>query len=816
VTELPAGTVTFLFTDVEGSTRLLQELGDGYAEVLAEHRRALREAFARHGGIEVDTQGDAFFVAFARASDALAAARDAQAALRGPVRVRMGLHTGEPLVTDEGYGGIDVHRAARLAAVGHGGQVLVSQSTRDLVVGDGLRDLGEHRLKDLTAPERIFQLGDGDFPPLKALYETNLPVQPTPLVGRGRELQEVLELLRSSRLLTLTGPGGSGKTRLALQAAAEAVDEYPDGVWFVSLAALREPELVEATIAGAIGVRGNLQEFLRGKRVLLLLDNLEQLLPEVAPAVASFDGHVLATSRERLNVTAEQEYSVPTLPLEDAVALFTQRARLLKPSFEPDGHVAQIARRLDGLPLALELAAARVKVLTSRQILERLGHSLDLLTSSSRDAPQRQRTLRATIEWSRDLLDERARQLFTGLAVFAGSFDLEAAEAVCNADLDRLESLVDRSLVRQTEEGRFFMLETIREYAVERFAQAGSDEIRRRHANYFRRLVSEAAPQLRGPQQVEWMERLEAEHDNIRAALTHARDSGDCDQMLELASGLWYFWSARTHWQEGASWLASALAMSERVRTHLRAQVLEGAADLAWRQGHYDDGRALLDESLALWGDLGDRRGATGALHFRANLEASAGNYEHARKLWTEAQRAWRELGEEERYAATVFDLGIVALGEGDSDQAAALFEESLALARRQHFDLLAALSLHSLGLSRLGTDRHAEAVALLREALIAEKRLGDKEAIVICLIGLAEAAEIAGQRRRGARLLAAAESLAAEIGFSFQADLSARHERVRESLSSHLGSEPFAGASAEGRALGGEQAVEYALADVD
>ncbi|TML16022.1 MAG: adenylate/guanylate cyclase domain-containing protein [Actinobacteria bacterium] len=329
---LPHGTVTFLFTDIEGSTRLLQELGDGYGDVLAEHRRTLREEFARHGGVEVGTEGDSFFVAFAKASDALAAAEAAREALAdGPIRVRMGLHTGEPMVTEEGYVGIDVHRAARIAAAGHGGQILVSQATRDLAGADRLRDLGVHRLKDLAGPERLYQLDDGEFPPLRSVDQTNLPVQPTPFVGRERELAEVLALLDAHRIVTLTGPGGSGKTRLALQAAAESVEQYGDGVWFVSLAAVRDPDLIEPTIARVVGGPDDLFEFLAGKRTLLVLDNLEQLLPDAAEIVVRLDARILATSRSRLNVATEQEFPVPTLPFDDAAALFTQRARQLEP-----------------------------------------------------------------------------------------------------------------------------------------------------------------------------------------------------------------------------------------------------------------------------------------------------------------------------------------------------------------------------------------------------------------------------------------------------------------------------------------------------
>jgi predicted ATPase len=318
-----------------------------------------------------------------------------------------------------------------------------------------LRDLGDHRLKDLAAPERIYQLGDADFPPLKSLNATNLPVQASPFIGREHELSEVVELLDDHSLVTLTGAGGSGKTRLALQTAAEVVDDHPDGVWFVSLAAVSDPALVEPTINHVLGAREALTEHLRGKRLLLLLDNLEQLLPDVAPLVAGLSAKVLATSRERLNVIGEQEYAVPTLPPAESVALFTERARQLKPSFQPDDAVSEIADRLDGLPLALELAAARVKVLTPVQILERLGHSLDLLTTGARDAPERQRTLRATIEWSYELLSEDDREAFARLAVFAGGFSLEAAEEVCEIGLDDLQSLVDKSLVRQTDRGRF-------------------------------------------------------------------------------------------------------------------------------------------------------------------------------------------------------------------------------------------------------------------------------------------------------------------------------------------------------------------------
>src|SRR6266540_307419 len=555
---LPTGIVTFLFSDIEGSTRLLDELGaEAYAAALAEHQRLMREAFAAHGGVEVDTQGDAFFVAFPEADGALAAAAQAQTALGGgPIRVRMGIHSGEPLLTEEGYVGIDVHRGARVMSAGHGWQVLVSEATYLLLDGDSkLIELGRHRLKDLTEPQPLYQLGDDEFPPLKTLYQTHLPVQPTPLVGREEELAEVLAMISEARLVTLTGAGGSGKTRLALQAAAELVDDYPQGVWWVSLAALRDPELVESTIAQVVGAKGGLGEHLRSQKTLLLLDNFEHLLSAV-PRIAALlsevpELRVLATSRERLAVAAEHEYQVPTLVPAEAVALFTARARQLKPGFEPDERVSDICRRLDGLPLAIELAAARVKVLRSEQILERLGQSLELLTAGGRDAPERQRTLRATIEWSYELLSEDERELFANLAVFAGSFDPEAAEAVCEAELDTLASLLEKSLLRQTEDGRFFMLETIHEFALERLQDGvEAEQLRRRHAEHFLELAEREEPHLLGTDEVEALRTLRDDLANLRAALETAIAAEDAETALRLAGALHPFWYLGWHFVE--------------------------------------------------------------------------------------------------------------------------------------------------------------------------------------------------------------------------------------------------------------------------
>src|SRR5262245_53111948 len=494
--ELPSGTVTLLFSDIEGSTNLLRELGDGYAEALAEHHDAFRTAFAEHDGVEVDTQGDAFFAAFARASEAVAAAAEIQSRLSsGPIRVRMGLHTGEPRITDEGYMGMDVHRGARVCAAGHGGQVLLSQTTRELVDVE-VTDLGQHRLKDLLEPQRLYQLGAEEFPPLKTLDSTNLPVQATPLVGRERELAEAGALLREQRFLTVVGPPGSGKTRLALQLAADAADDF-EHVWWVGLQEVHDPDLVEPTIATTVGARADLGSYLRERKALLLVDNVEQVLdcaPLLGELVAGASGlKLLATSREPLHLTVEQQYPVPPLPAADAMALFHERARAVRPDFAANGAVTEICRRLDGLPLAIELAAARVKVLAPDALLDRLEQRLPLLTGGARDLPERQRTLRATIEWSYDLLEAREQDLLAGLSVFAGGWTLEAAEAVCDCDLDTLGSLIDKSLVRELK-SRFSMLETIREYARERLVeQDPAEEIRRRHAAYFLTAAEELA-----------------------------------------------------------------------------------------------------------------------------------------------------------------------------------------------------------------------------------------------------------------------------------------------------------------------------------
>ena len=554
--------------------------------------------------------------------------------------MRIGLHTGTPLLTDEGYVGGDVHRAARIAASGHGGQVLVSSSTAPLVEIE-LTDLGEHRFKDLSAPERIYQLGDGEFPALKSLYRTNLPVPATPFLGRERELVEVVGLLDGTRLLTLTGPGGTGKTRLASQAAGVASDSYPDGVWWIPLAPLRDPALVLETAAQVVGSKNGLAEHIADKAMLLLFDNFEQVVEaaaDLASLLASCPNlDLLVTSREPLHVTGEQEYQVPPLAHEEGVGFFLARARAVEPDFQADEAVPEICRRLDDLPLALELAAARVKALSSIQILERLEQRLPLLTGGARDLPERQRTLRATIEWSHELLTPEEQQLFSRLAVFVGGCTLEAAEEVAEADLDTLQSLVDKSLVRHTGD-RYWMLETIREYAGERLRASGDLEAtERRHAQHFLALAVSANLSLGTPGEQRFDLAI-SEEGNLRAALGWALAHDEIEFGLELAVALDDFWYTN-HPQEGARWFASLLGAEARAPTPLLLRATMGYGN-ACRGFDGDAAAALYRDALALARELGDERAVAMMFLELAMIAFEAGDYDESERLIDEGRAA--------------------------------------------------------------------------------------------------------------------------------------------------------------------------------
>jgi predicted ATPase len=807
MSELPTGTVTFLFTDVEGSTRLLHELRDDYAGVLTEHRRALREAFARHGGVEVDTQGDAFFVAFARASDALAAAHDATDALDGPIRVRMGLHTGEPLVTEEGYVGMDVHRAARIAAAGHGGQILVSQSTRDLVGADGLRDLGEHRLKDLTAPERIYQLGDSDFPPLKTLYQTNLPIPATPFLGRERELADIGALLSREdvRLLTLTGAGGSGKTRLALQAVGAAAEAYPDGAWWVPLAPVTDSSAVLEAATRALGATGELAAAVGTRRMLLLLDNFEQVISaaaDISPLLAQCPNlDILVTSRERLQVAGENVYPVPVLARSESRELFTARARAVRPDFEPDELVDDLCERLDDLPLALELAAARTTVLSTTQLVDRLGARLDLLRGG-RDAELRQQTLRAAIEWSHELLDAEEQRLFADLGVFVGGCTLEAAEAICDADLDTLQSLVDKSLVRVRESDRFWMLETIREYAVERLEASGETaDIRRRHAEFF------GGADFASPSVDAYFNPVLQDQANFRAAIDWSLGN-DVALGLQIAVGLEQFWVTHAP-SEGARRIEALLDRAAEVEPVLRARALRVLGSASVYAGDSERAERAFRQGLELFVQAGDEEGAT-VMRFRIGTTRTRfGDFVNAGLLLEESLRGFRRLGDKTGEGEALGNLGSLEFKRGNASRGRQLIEQSIAIAREVGFEWWEAGKLLELGLYALEEGDVDEGDRRAQDALRIYGRQRGRQNIVAALAVLAWAAAARGDASRAGTLWGAIEADEARGALGFWEQ---RRDEYLARLTPVFGAE-FDRAREAGRALSLEDAVEYALA---
>ncbi len=912
--QLPSGTVTLLFTDIEGSTRLLHALGDRYAEAVKQHRQLLRGAFAAYGGVEVDTQGDALFAAFSRAQDAVSAAADAQRALAShrwfngvTLRIRIGIHTGEPVVTDEGYVGIDVHRGARIMAAGHGGQVLLSQASRDLLPeelpgGVGVRDLGDHRLKDLTQSQRLYQLVipevESEFPPLKTLdyRPTNLPAQATPLIGRGREVHEVGDIIQRGevRLLTLTGAGGTGKTRLALQVAADVLDRFSDGVFFVSLAPISSAELVAPTIAQTLGLREQsgqslaqtLREYLGSKELLLLLDNFEQVL-DAAVSVADLCAacprlKVLATSRASLRLSGEHLYPVPPLGLPDAkhlqdprslsqcdaAALFVERAVAVKPDFrvtaENAAAVAEICVRLDGLPLALELAAARIAILPPQPLLERLSQRLALLTGGARDLPARQQTLRAAIDWSYGLLSEDELLLFARLAVFVRGCLLEAAEAVCQSGGNRpidvfgcLASLVEKSLLRQEEaEGgqpRFSMLETIREYALDRLEQSGeANEVRRRHAEHYLQLAEISEPEILGAEQLVWLERLDAEQDNFRSALSFLLDSGQFERALRLIGALRRAWAARGQLTETRSLLETALLRSDGVAPAVRAKALYGLGRVALGQGDYDaaltalgqsarvfkelddpDGlayaladqgwiaaergddqraRRLAEESLAHARAAGNRTTTAAALHVLACTALDQRDYARARSLFEASLTLRRELGDKRNMANSLCFLGALEMLEGEYWRANELLEEGLALARDLRNRLVECAALANLALVAVLTGEGERAASLAADSLALCGEVGDKRTTVECLHALAGVAALEREPFRMAVLLGAAERLHAVIKAPPSPGEDAVSERFLPIARAEIDESSFRAAWDRGRRLTLDEAVEFAL----
>jgi len=885
-------------------------------DALARHDEILKGVVEGHGGFVFKMVGDACCAAFATASDALQAALVAQMAIfsepwddRCWVRVRMALHTGEAEERGGDYFGPPLNRVTRLLSAGHGGQTLLSLATQELVrdgLPDGttLEDLGEWRLKDLFRPERIFQLAAPDlpqeFPPLRTLESrrNNLPLQPTPLVGREREVGEVCERLRQEevRLLTLTGPGGTGKTRLSLQAGADLLEDFEGGVFFVELAAVTDPNLFHGEVAGALGLRESgdaplpdlLKEYLSRRELLLILDNFEQLLGaapfarellSAAPRVK-----VLVTSRIPLGVYGEHEYAVPPLSVPDpkrlppvetlsqyeAVRLFIERAAAAKAGFaitsENAPAIAEICVRLDGLPLAIELAAARTKLLPPKALLTRLANRLKLLTGGAKDLPARQRTLRGAIEWSHDLLDEGEKTLFARLSVFAGGRTLEAIEAVCDAggdlpidSLDGVSSLLDKSLLRQEEgledEPRFVMLETIHEFAREKLEEGGdAEETRRLHAEYFLSLAEEAEPELVGPDQVEWMDRLEAEHDNLRAALSWSLEGGEVELGLRLAGTLWWFWYVRCHWKEGRRWCEEALQRGDAAPVPVRAKVLlgtgalmykvgdhelsaqhverslalyrqagddQGAATcldalgtLALEQGEWEMAEGLLEESLALARESGSRWGVCHALGALSDMAGMRGDLERAKALGEESLALAREMGDILTVTAVNNGLAIIAMLGGDYQRAQMLFEKYLEVTRITRVRDYEATALHNLGLLSLSRGDYARAASLFSEGLTLFEELLDSLGVTVALDALAAVAGERGDVRRAARLWGAAEALREAIGVPQPHDDKTVLEPFVEAARSRLDECAWKATWEEGRAMTKEQAIALESSD--
>lgn len=859
MSDLPTGTVTFLITDIEGSTRLLEQLGKGYRDVQLRHDALLRSAIAAGGGREVSTEGDSFFAVFATPTGALRAIAAAQRDLTaGPwpegtaVRVRMGLHTGDGILGGANYLGLDVNRTARIAAAAHGGQVIASDATRalverDLPAGIGLRDLGEHRLRDLSQPERLHQVVieglEEDFPPPRTLdaRPNNLPAQLTRFVGREAEIGAVRELLAVNRLVTLTGPGGTGKTRLALQVAADAVADLRDGVVFVDLSALTDADDVPQAMATALRVRAPagrtlpeaLTDHLRDKQLLLVIDNVEQVLdagPRILePLLTSAAGvGVLATSRVPLHLYGEREYAVQPLAQDEAQALFAERATAARQGFEVTAAnasaVAEITARLDGLPLAIELAASRMKVLSPETLLERLEQRLPVLTAQDRNVPERQRTLRRTIEWSYDLLTDPERRLYWRLSVFAGGADFAAVDAVANPGgdlgldtLDGIGSLVDKNLIRRVDaadgEPRFAMLETIREYGLERLSASGEEpEIRRRHAEHWIGVGERATGDLYGAEQAAAAQRLELDHDNYRAALRWLLDSGNADLGLRLAAALRDFWRLSYHFVEGVRWLDELLGLPAAAhRTAVRARALTSAADLSSWMGETEGYLRRAEEAVSIYRELNDEHGLPDALEELGVAYMGMGQGEAAQASLQEAREMNVALGNRQKAGECTLALGMGSMMGGQAEAARGLVLEALATFRELGDPYWNALAhIFMAGVERVAGNEEA-AEAWVRTSLALARDHGLLNVVASGLWAMAAVAREGGDPERAMRLVGASEAIRERVGDAPAPEMALMGD-VRGAAAADLDADLASRLYDEGRRMELADAVAYAL----
>ncbi len=874
---LPTGTVTFLFTDIEGSTKLWEHYPDAMSMALARHDRLLTESIAANGGVVFKTVGDAFCAAFATAPDALMAALTSQRAIIAEpwpqdvtIRVRMALHTGTVEERDGEYFGQPLNRVSRLLGTGHGGQTLLSLACQDLVrdalpAGATLQDWGERRLKDLGRPEHVYQLLHPDllaeFPPLRSLdnpdMPNNLPQQVTTFIGREREDAEVKTLLAQTHLLTLTGVGGTGKTRLSIQVAADLLDQFFDGVWLIELASVTDPSRVGQSIAQTLGiseepgqrVEQTLARALKEKRLLLLLDNCEHVLGACAGLADTLirscpQVKIIATSREALGIAGEQVYRLPSLSLPDpkvmqtsetlsqfeAVRLFIDRAQLVQPHFTVTNDnapaVAAICHRIDGIPLAIELAAARVRAMTVEQLMVRLDDRFRLLTGGSRTALPRQQTLRALIDWSYDLLTEPEKVLWQRLSVFSGGWTLEAAETVCLGDdiedwevLDLMTSLVDKSLVLYTEAasgtGRYRLLEMVRQYGRDRLAESDSGStVRDRHAEYYLALAKESDAQMNGPGQGAALTQLETEHDNLRAALAWSSETGDAagaTRALRLGYHLWQFWRARGHFIEGRQHLAVALTNpAAQARTEARADALNSAGILASDQGDYAAAKASHEESLAIWHELNHRSGIASSLNSLGSVALKQGELDTAKPMIEEALHVYRDTGFQPGIRSCLNSLGCIAGIQDDSETAMRFFQECLDLDRVSGHQQAAAGSAFNLAHMVKHAGDHARAHSLYAESLTIfweqGNLLGVAYGLAIFAIWQAEQPDIA------ARLWAASYGIRETLQVPLPPREQAENDVYIACVRAAMGDTAFETAWAEGQAMPLAEAVTLAL----
>ena len=881
--DLPSGTVTLVFADVEGSTKLLSALGERFGPARARMRELVREAASAHGGAEVDWAGDGVFLAFGRAHDAIAAAAQIQLSLAvepwpddEPHRLRIGVHTGEPDLGDEGYVGMDVVIASRICAASHGEQIVVSRAARDVagdepLPGASFRALGRHRLKDVPDALQLFQLVApelrADFPPLKTLSATSLPALHHRLVGRADALSRLEELLSTdARLVTITGPGGAGKSRLALELAADAATERP--VHLVGLAPIAEPELVPGAIARALGVRepaeGTLIEAiasrLNGSGALLYLDNLEHLAAAVVHVAELLDHaadlQILATSRMPLRLSTERVLPLEPLTLEDATTLFVELAAARGVVLQPDAleSVREICRRLDGLPLAIELVAARLVVLPPAEIVRALSEGLALRMEGPVDLPERQRTLRAAIDWSYQRLTGSQRALHGTLAVFADSASLADARAVAHGGeefLQDLEALVGWSLVRSEAtdgEVRLSMLETVREYALDRLrVEDRLDDVRSEHAQHFLELALSAESELSGPDQIEWLNRLESEYDNLTTTLDWLLSSGRVEDALRAVSALERFWRAHAHVGEARRWLALGLDLAADAPPEIRANALWTAARqaagqsdwdaavpmleealsffraekrrreevfalselgfIALRRDNAERAQQLCDEALSLARTLGDARATSGVLAILSNVARTRGDHARALECAEEALELRRVLGDPLAIIDSTYHVGVAAFAAGDLNRSKGAFEVTLERARALGDTLYIAAALCMLGTTELMQADLGLVAEHLSESLAIYVDLADDKSRAECLCALGGYAIATGHPEEGARLWGAADAARGSRPLEYAEPII--EARFMPVLVASLGVDRVAELRAEGRRAGYEETLE-------